>query len=263
MKKKVSLILCICMLAIAAAIYYFNKTEIPVLGYHRINNEDHDALTLSTDEFEAQMRYLKNNGYTALTPDQLYEYLKFGREIPYKSVLITFDDGYEDNYSNAYPILRKYSLDATIFLISHYIGMPKYLTWDEINAMKDHQIQFEGHTYTHPHLNQIVDEQELKQQLLDSKTDLEKHLGYPVKYFAYPYGDYNQHVIDALKEYGYLAAYTVRLGDDAVDDNLFTLNRVPVFQSYTHTFIRFWLNLHFPYVMNKIQNYSLHMQGKQ
>ena len=236
--------------------YCLNKIEIPVLGYHRIDNEHHDALTLSTYEFDAQMKYLKDNGYTTITPDELYDFLKYGKELPYKAVLITFDDGYENNYTNAYPILNKYDLHATIFLISHYIGLPDYLRWDEIDLMKNN-INFEGHTYSHPHLNQIQDPAELKQELLDSKIDLEQHLGYPVKYLAYPYGDYNQSVIDALKSYGYLAAYTVRLGDDTVHDDLFTLNRVPVFQSYSHTFVRFWLNLHFPYIMNKLQNMSL------
>ncbi len=252
--KKIFIAAIFFLLCIACIVKIINKREIPVLNYHEIDNANHISLALSTDEFNAQMKYLKDNGYNTITPDQLLDYLQYGKPLPENSVLITFDDGYQDNYTNAYPILKKYNLNATIFLISHYIGLTNYLTWPEITTMKNNgNITFEGHTYSHPFLSKITDDNKLRQQLLDSKIDLENHLGYKIKYLAYPYGDYNQHVISLVKQYGYRAAFTVKLGDDAEYDDLYVLNRVPIFQSYTHTFVKFWLSLHFPYLMRTEQ----------
>ncbi|MDQ0205165.1 polysaccharide deacetylase family protein [Pectinatus haikarae] len=251
--KKIYIALLFLLICGAFAVKIINKREIPVLNYHEIDDDKHTALALSTYEFKAQMRYLKDNNYNAITLDQLLDYMQEGKPLPEKPVVITLDDGYEDNYTNAYPILKQYGLTATIFLISHYINWPNYLTWKEIDTMKDNDIVFEGHTYDHPNLSQIKDDNELKKQLLDSKIALQEHLGYQIKYLAYPCGDYNQHVISQVKKYGYRAAFTVNLGDDAANDNLYTLNRVPIFQMYRHTFFKFWLNLHFPYLMRMIQ----------
>lgn len=255
MKKRpmvFTLLACFCFI-VFAVLHFLNQKEIPVLGYHRINNVDHLPLTLSTEEFDAQMQYLQTNGYSAITLDELVSYIRDKKDLPYKSVVITFDDGYEDNYVNAYPILKKYDLDATVFLISDYINRPNYLTWNEIYEMQKNHIHFEGHTFNHPHFDKLTAGPALKQQLSDSKTDLESHLGHKVEYLAYPYGDYNETVIAAAKSYGYKAAFTVHLGDDSAQDDLFTLNRVPIFQTYQHTFLHFWLNIHFPYIMNMIQ----------
>jgi len=223
------------------------------LNYHQINNQDHNALTLSTSEFAAQMKDLDKEGYTTITPDQLLDYLQNETALPEKPVLITFDDGYEDNYLNAYPILKQYKFNATIFLISSLIDKDHYLSWQEIQEMKNNNILFEGHTFSHPYLSKTKDEKTLQQELLDSKKDLENHLGYKIDYLAYPYGDYDQHVISMVKTYGYRAAFTVHLGSDMDQDNPYTLKRVPIFQTQTHTFLRFWFSLHFPAFMNYIQ----------
>lgn len=109
--------------------------------------------------------------------------------------------------------MEKYHLDATVFLISDYINRPNYLTWNEIYEMQKNHIHFESHTFNHPHLDKLTAGPALKQQLSDSKTDLESHLSHKVDYLAYPYGDYNETVISAAKSYGYKAAFTVHLGD--------------------------------------------------
>ena len=96
------------------------STGIPVLNYHQINDRDHNALTVPVSEFEREMAYLKAEGYTAITPEQLSNHLKYGSPLPPKPVMITFDDGYRDNYTNAFPILKKYGFTASIFLISDF-----------------------------------------------------------------------------------------------------------------------------------------------
>ncbi|MBQ5821842.1 MAG: polysaccharide deacetylase family protein, partial [Selenomonadaceae bacterium] len=111
---------------------------VPVLSYHQVNDEDNNALTVPTAVFEQQMAYLHDNGYHAITPDQLNAYLTEGAPLPEKPVLITFDDGYRDNYENAFPILQKYGMTATIFLISDFMDrFDKYLTWQQVQEMSE------------------------------------------------------------------------------------------------------------------------------
>ena len=95
---------------------------VPVLNYHQVNSEENDMLSVPVEEFEAQMAYLEESGYTTITPDQLRDFLTDGTPLPEKPVLITFDDGYKDNYTNAFPILKKHHMTATIFLVTDYIG---------------------------------------------------------------------------------------------------------------------------------------------
>ena len=125
-----------CLLAGFLWLVRENTLGIPVLNYHQINDTDHNAMTVTTEEFEREMAYLEANGYHAITPDQLVSYLHGGNKLPDKPVLITFDDGYEDNYLNAYPILKKHGFTATIFLISDYMGrFDKYLQWYQVKEM--------------------------------------------------------------------------------------------------------------------------------
>ena len=130
------------LICIILNLLFYRQQGIPVLNYHQINNQDHNALTLSTSEFAAQMKDLAEEGSTTITPDQLLDHLQQGSTLPAKSVLITFDDGYEDNYLNAYPILKQYKFNATIFFISSLVNKDHYLSWLEIQEMKNNNIQF-------------------------------------------------------------------------------------------------------------------------
>ena len=113
--------------------------------------------------------------------------------------MITFDDGYENNYTKAYPILKKYNFKATIFLISERVGTPNHLTIDQMNIMKD-LIDFQSHTETHAHLTEIS-VQQVDNELKNSKIQLETLLNTSISAIAYPYGNYNQQVIDVAKKY--------------------------------------------------------------
>lgn len=234
------------------ALTYFQG--VPVLNYHQINNEDHNALTLSDAEFEAQMNYLQRAGYTTISPDQLADYLQFGKSIPPNPVLITLDDGYADNYRVAYPILQKYHFTATIFLITDFVSCyGKYLTWNQIQEMSDNGISFEDHTLSHISLPKASDE-EISNQLVKSKEALEWRLGKKIEYLAYPGGEYNPRVIQLTKDAGYRAAFTVNFGRDKANSTLYTLNRIPIFGGRSHTFLHFWLRLKFTQVFNSLQN---------
>ncbi|MBR3622573.1 MAG: polysaccharide deacetylase family protein, partial [Selenomonadaceae bacterium] len=109
-----------------------NENKILVLNYHKIDNVN-ISLSVPPAEFDKQMKYLKDNDYHTITPDELYASIEGREKLPENPVLITFDDGYADNYTNAYPILKKYDFKATIFVISSFVGnMDHYVTWDEV-----------------------------------------------------------------------------------------------------------------------------------
>ena len=203
-----------------------------MLNYHHINNVDHSALTLSTSEFRAQMQYLKNNGYTSITPDQLIAYLDHGVKLPNKPVLITFDDGYEDNYVNAYPILKKYGFKATIFVVTSFLDKNKkgYMSWDQAREMDANGISIQSHTVDHKSMTDLTDDQ-LRMELVDSKKKAEKELGHPVNYMAYPTGTYNLHIAQMVKEAGYKAAFTIKYGNVDKASNIYALERVPIFHT--------------------------------
>ncbi|MBP2633645.1 MAG: polysaccharide deacetylase [Firmicutes bacterium] len=242
------------------ALNYFQG--IPVLNYHQINNEDHNPLTLSSSEFEAQIKYLADQGYTTITPAQLADYVQYGKELPSKPILITFDDGYKDNYREAYPILQKYHFTATIFLISDFVNTyDRYLTWEQINEMQSNGFTFEGHTANHISLTHATDA-EIINELVKSKEALESHLNKNIKYLAYPCGDYNQTVIDLTKKANYRAAFTIDLGRDTTSSTLYSLNRIPIFGGGTHTFLHFWLRLKFTQVFDALQNLKVFLNKR-
>ncbi|AJQ29110.1 polysaccharide deacetylase family protein [Pelosinus fermentans] len=239
------------------AFHYFQG--IPVLNYHQINNKDHNTLTLSSTEFEAQINYLYQEGYTGISPDQLADYLQSGKKLPPKPILITLDDGYKDNYQVAYPILQKYHFTATIFVITDFVNnYGKYLTWNQIREMSDNGVSFEAHTLSHISLPKASDE-EIRNQLVKSKEAIEWRLGKKVDYLAYPGGEYDQRVIGLAKEAGYRAAFTVNFGRDRINSTLYTLNRIPIFGGQSHTFFRFWLRLNFTQTINALQNLKAYL----
>ena len=158
------------LLLITACALMRSAPGIPVLNYHQVEEKDGNPLTLWPDQFEAQMAYLAEEGYTPITIDEMMDALENGAPLPEKPVIITFDDGYADNYEYAYPILKKYGFKATIFLIYDFTNTyPNYLTWDQINEMKESGlIHFESHTMTHANLAELTSVDELRHEIADS-----------------------------------------------------------------------------------------------
>ena len=250
------LILALCLIIGAAAyMLYTQPTGIPVLNYHQINDRDKNALTLSSHAFAAQMEYLASEGYHTITLQELADALEKGAALPEKPVLLTFDDGYRDNYDVAYPILKAYGMKAAIFLITDYVSLyPNYLTWEEVRDMRQNGIEFGSHTLNHVELTACASAEELKKQLFDSKAAIEWRLGSPVTFLAYPCGSHNQTVIDALKVAGYRGAFTVEMGSDHPGDNMYTLQRIPIFGSNDHTLLRFKLRLICPTLIASLEH---------
>ena len=225
-----------------AAYIHLHSSGIPVLNYHLINSEKINALAITPQEFDEQMSYLHNNGYHTISPDQLMDYIQENKPLPENPILITFDDGYQDAYTEAYPILKKYDFTATVFLITDYVGNSnRYLTWEQVKEMHDGGITFGSHTLSHVSLSKISNE-EAEFQLLKSKEAIEWRLKKPVKYFAHPGGFYKQATSELLKQTGYRAAFTVNLGRVNKDSDVYALKRIPIFAT-KNLFRSFWLRL--------------------
>ena len=245
--KRLALIVLAVILAGAAICTYIMhsaKNAVPVLNYHQINDRDENALTVHTDQFEAQMKYLADNGYHTITPEDMVDAWENGKELPDKPVIITFDDGYADNYRNAYPILKKYNLQGTIFLISDFVSTyPNYLTWTQAEEMQESGlINFESHTLSHEQLDSTSPE-ETWNQVDGSKKALEWHLGKEINFLAYPCGSYDEELQRMVKDAGYKGAFTVNYGLAGQQENRYLLDRVPIFGCTNHTLLRYKLRL--------------------
>jgi peptidoglycan/xylan/chitin deacetylase (PgdA/CDA1 family) len=204
----------------------YNNKSIPVLMYHSIDYEKGNELRLPKEQFKEQMKYLKDNGYTTLTLNELYNFLEKNKPIPEKSIVITLDDGYVDNYTNAYPILKELGLNATVFVVTSNIDKDKRtLTSEQIKEMDEAGIQIASHTYNHDKLDDLPYEKQL-QTMKKSKDDLEKILNHKVDFIAYPYGKWNEESIKAAKDAGYKMAFTTQGGWSNKQDGIYTLNRV-------------------------------------
>ncbi|NMA25099.1 MAG: polysaccharide deacetylase family protein [Clostridiales bacterium] len=181
-------------------------TRVPILYYHSVSDRPVGIyeLSVATKDFEAQMRYLAENGYTAITFAELENFTAYE-----KPVIITLDDGYADNYSNAYPILKKYGLKATVFLISGLIDTPGYLTRDEMKEMTD-IVSFQAHTTLHENLT-VLSPKELQKALIVPRVRISAITNEPVYVFAYPTGYYNDKVKSAVSEH-YDYAVTIKWG---------------------------------------------------
>ena len=215
--------------------------EVPILNYHKVDHVNH-SLSLPPEEFERQIKHLWENGYRSISPDQLASYFTYGRSLPEKPVMITFDDGYLDNYVYAYPILKKYGFTATIFIITDFIERDKrYMNWEQIRTMQTDGFVFGSHSVTHTPLNQLNSEQ-LRRELIESGDEMEKQLGQRPCYFAYPTGDYSVKLGEQVKQAGYRAAFTIRYGQASMASNLYALERIPVFRTH-QSFLQFFSRL--------------------
>lgn len=199
--------------------------SIPVLMYHSVAYEKNNPVRIPQEKFKEQMKYLKDNGYSTLSLDDLYSYFEEGVSVPAKSVVLTFDDGYEDNYKNAYPILKEYGFKASIFMITGSIDKKSYLTSSELKELDENGISIESHTVTHCKLQELSYDEQLK-EFKNSKETLEKLLNKKVIYAAYPYGSYNKDTIKAAKDAGYTMAFTTDGRWSGKEDGLLTLDRV-------------------------------------
>lgn len=218
--------------------------KILILMYHMVSETGHPLqkrYAVSPEKFRRQLRYLKFKGYTPISLDDLYGFFaNNNRELIKKPIIITFDDGYMDNYENAFPVLKEYSFPAAIFMVSGFVGRSNLwdvaagyperplVGWREAEEMVKGGVTIGSHTINHPWLTQLVSD-EAKREIEESKKSLEDRIGMPINHFAYPYGDLNQPVADMVKDAGYVTACSVMTGFNKKDTDPFILKRIGIF----------------------------------
>ncbi len=217
--------------------------KIPVLYYHKIDYPKKDAvykgLYVTPKQFERQVALLKLFGYDTVNPKEILSFV-LGHKLPVKKpLLITFDDGYENNYLNAYPILKDAGFSSLIFISTGFIGKKNaisderekakenFLNKSEIKEMFESGFFIGSHGINHYFLDRL-EEGVLIGELIASKAYLENITGAPVDFFSYPFGAYNAKVMRAVKNAGYTGAFTTEKGKVGSGDNSYELKRIPV-----------------------------------
>ena len=211
------------------------QVRVPILMYHHVEQAPPYAdairqdLSVSPENFEDQLAYLRQEGYESITLNDLALHLTMGMALPPKPIILTFDDGYANAYTNAFPLLQRYGFVGTFFVISEPVdaGDPSFLSWAEVEEMYAAGMRFEPHSYNHPDLrNGSFDF--VVFQVLAPKEAIEARTGEPCRFFAYPAGRYDQFVIDVLRSADFWGAVLTEQGATHTADDLFTLRRVRV-----------------------------------
>ncbi len=203
--------------------------RIPILAYHSVRpyypgiTNMVKEYTVPPEIFDDQLKYLRDNGFTPITMDALVQYLVSDKELPPRPVMITLDDGWENQFTYAFPILKKYHDPGVFYIYSRAIGVKHYMTWDEVRTLASSGMEIGGHTRSHPELPKIKELALLNEELADSKKVIEKQIGQPIKDFAYPFGEYDDQAIQVLKASGYQSARALIRSSESKTSALYTL----------------------------------------
>lgn len=214
-----------------------NVPWLPILMYHRVvdrvEGPDPYRICVTASDFETQMKYLHDRRYQAISVEDVARATADGEWPWTKPVIITFDDGYMDNYTFAFPVLKKYRLSASIMLVTSSIGGTSewdeesdfkgspMLGMDEINEMATYGITYGSHSLTHRYLTEL-DDDEVWKELVESKAVLEALTGSEINTFCYPFGRSTPRLHDLVKQAGYSAA----IGTSHGEHTLFNLSRI-------------------------------------
>ncbi|KHE71495.1 S-layer homology domain-containing protein [Halobacillus sp. BBL2006] len=230
-------------------------TQVPILMYHSLskNESDWNSIVISPRKFYEDMLYVKAMGYHTITSKELIAYKNGEKELPENPIMVTFDDGYRDNYQYAYPILKKLDMQAVISIIGWSVGrytsigdqyeILPHFSWEEAKEMVDSgHIDIQNHSYN---LHTPSDDngygqgvlplegetkaqhaERFRQDTMKLHNQIKEHLGYEPKLFTYPYGSYNETTEKVLKELGYEVSLTTSRGISNIDQGLFELKRV-------------------------------------
>ncbi len=204
---------------------------VPILCYHHIRDwrssdgEEDRVYIAPTAKFDAQLKYLKDNAYHAVTSEQIYQYYANGKPLPDKPIMLTFDDNDGTQYTNALPLLKKYGFNATFFIMTVTLDKENYMTSDQLKELDKGGFDVQPHTWDHHMVTQYKTDEDWQRQIVEPKKTLEDLLGHPTPYFAYPYGVYNSTSAEKIKSYGYKAAFRLSEVMDKDADPLFAIQR--------------------------------------
>lgn len=218
------------------------KNRLVILRYHSVGDFRGHEVNVRTSAFKKQMKFIAEQ-YEIISLQKAVEYLKKGKGLPKKAVAVTFDDGYKDNYTNMYPILKELRMSATIFLTAGYIGTEKILphdagddpaynhllSWNEVREMAQSGIDFGSHTESHVNLG--GETADLKREISESKKLIERELQKEVWAISYPFGlirDFSENVKRMARDAGYTAGFSAMNGVNDSKTDIFGLKRIGI-----------------------------------
>jgi peptidoglycan/xylan/chitin deacetylase (PgdA/CDA1 family) len=190
---------------------------VPILTYHNLAEQAKGRLVLASSSFREQMRYLKTNGYRVVSLADFMEFTRLNRQLPQKAVVLTFDDGYRAFKDHAYPVLKEMGFTATLFIYTDWVGAGRgALSWADLRELAAEGYDIQAHSKTHADLRRAVGETEaqyarrMQAELQQPQELFTRNLGRRSQVLAYPYGRWEEGLLPKVKEYGYIAAFSVR-----------------------------------------------------
>ena len=198
--------------------------RVPILLYHHIGISQKDSpYYIASDEFDRQMNLLHKWGFKTITVEQLVEAIHHGAELPTRPILLTFDDGGETVYTDAYPILQKNGFTGTVYIVYNFIGAGLFMDRNQIREL--HHAGWEIGSHGLSHLDLTTRPGKQMEEIVNSRSRLQSYLDVPILSFAYPFGSYDKDSLSFVHDAGYIAA--MGLGDESVQgkENLFYLYR--------------------------------------
>lgn len=213
-----------------------HKKEVVVFVYHRFGNSKYPSTNISLDDFEMQLSYLKEKGFRVMNFGDAVDYVS-NAEMPFieNVACITVDDGYKTFGESAVPLLKKYGFPATLFINSESVGGGSYMTWEELKEVQQVGIEIGNHSHSHAYFLNTQSNQRVIHFAEDVKKcqdEINKHLGFYPDVFAYPYGEFDPQMKNALKNLGFKAAAAQNSGV-MYDNDLYAIPRFPMAGPFT------------------------------
>ena len=216
--------------------------RVPILAYHRIGEPTGDHVpTVTPESFEAQLACIARRRVTVLDLDEVIGMMKRCEPIPRRSIVITFDDGYEETASIAAGLLRRFGFRATVFVTPKEVGSPGFMSWEQVRAIANDGLTIGSHTLHHTYLP-VVSREQARRELVESKQMLEQQLGRSIDWLSYPVGGFTPEIQALVRAAGYRAALTTNRGVSKRSDDLFAIRRIKVTERDRHPAV-FWVKL--------------------
>ncbi len=213
-----------------------------ILLYHHVAEDTPASTSISPANFDAHLRYLRDNDFNVIALDRMIDSLRSGQSLPEKSVVITFDDGYSSIFDAAFPMLEAYGYPFTLFLSTEPIddGLSNYMTWDQIREMSAADVIIANHMVDHPYMLEMRDKESddqrlarLREDLLKAEQRIEQETGQSHRYLAYPYGEYDPAIKSLLQELDFVGL-AQNSGAVGPDSDFLALPRFPLASIYAN-----------------------------
>jgi peptidoglycan/xylan/chitin deacetylase (PgdA/CDA1 family) len=220
-------------------VYPWGYQLIPVLVYHNISAQDKGKLSIAAKTFDAQIRQLHDEGFQAISLADFVAFTAGRRQLPRKSVLLTFDDGYKSFVQYARPILKDYGFGATLFIYSDFIGAGSGLSWQDLRTLSEQGYDVQAHSKSHANLRRKEGESEaayakrIEAELAYPLSLFKKNLPRPVDALAYPYGEMDDELVPFVAKYGYAVAFTVRRQSNPAFVSSLKISRAQIYSDMT------------------------------